>query len=514
MPMRTLTDSPTPSPAATLTLERPAAPTAGAAAAETAGQISIEPRPQREASPEGVFDVAVIGAGPGGYVAAIRAAQLGLRTAVIEQTYMGGTCLNVGCIPTKAMLSSVEALSTARRGKEFGFTAGDVQPDYPAMVERRDKIVQQLRMGVQSLMKSNGIATFNGHGRLTGPGEVEVAGQEGPQPVRARNVILATGSVPASPPIPGADLEGVVNSDQLLQLKSIPQRMAVVGAGAVGLEWGDIFAELGTKITVFEMVEQILPPADAEVAAELTRDMKRRGFDIHTSAMVNGFERRGDALAVKFSTPAGAEQELVVDIVLVATGRWPYTEGLGLDSVGLTLDRRALLVNDRLQTRAPGIYAIGDLVPGLQLAHVASREGEVAVETIAGKEAHMDYGAIPFGVYTHPEVAWVGLTEEEAAKEHPELKIGRFPFRILGRALAAGHREGFVKVIAEPRYGEILGVHMIGYHVTDLIAEAVLAMSLESTVDEIIHAIHAHPTMPEALAEASLDVWDRAIHKA
>jgi dihydrolipoamide dehydrogenase len=501
-------------PSNTLTVERPPAAAVPAnPTAQPSGQVSVHPRPDPVAAPDAPFDVTIIGSGPGGYVAAIRAAQLGLRTAVVEKSFLGGTCLNVGCIPTKAMLSSVEAMAVARRGKEFGFSAGEITPDYPAMIKRRDRVVDQLRGGVGQLLKKNGVTTIPGHGRLVGPEAIEVAGEAGTTRLNTRHVLLATGSEPARPPIPGADLEGVVNSDQLLRLDRVPERLAVVGAGAVGLEWGDIFAALGTKITVYEMVDQILPPADGEVAAELAKELKRKGFQLHTSAMVNGIVRKDGGLAVQFATPTGGEQEDPADVVLIATGRWPYTESLGLESVGLQLERRAIPVNERMQTRSPGIYAIGDCVPGLQLAHVASREGEVAVETIAGKEARMDYRAVPSCVYTHPEIAWVGLTEEDAREEHSDLRIGRFPFRLLGRALASGVREGFVKIIAEPRYGEILGVHMIGNHVTDLIAEPVLAMSLEGTVDELIHAIHAHPTFPEAVPEAAMDVWERAIHK-
>src|SRR5262245_15859537 len=394
---------PATAPSNVLTVERPASVSAAAGAETSAGgQVQVSPRPEPLAASGDPFDVAIIGSGPGGYVAAIRAAQLGLRTAVIERSFLGGTCLNVGCIPTKAMLSSVEAMATARRGKDFGFSAGEITPDYPAMMKRRDRVVEQLRGGVGHLFKKNGVTAFNGHGRLVGRGEIEVTGEGGETRVRARNILIATGSVPARPPIPGADLEGVVNSDQLLRLEKIPERMAVVGAGAVGLEWGDIFAALGTKITVFEMVDQILPPADGEVAAELAKELKRKGFQLHTSAMVNGIVRKDGGLAVQFATPTGGEQEDPADVVLIATGRWPYTETLGLESVGLQLERRAIPVNERMQTRSPGIYAIGDCVPGLQLAHVASREGEVAVETIAGREARMDYRAVPSCVYTHP----------------------------------------------------------------------------------------------------------------
>jgi len=379
-------------PRNTITLEPPPTLLTPAPPPELLAQLEVEPRPQMEASAEGDYDLAIVGSGPGGYVAAIRATQLGLRTAIIEKSFLGGTCLNVGCIPTKAMLSSVEAMEMARRGKDFGFTAGDVVPDYGAMVARRDKVVEQLRGGVQALMKKNGIATLGGHGRLTGRGQIQVlSGEEVVEEVRARSIILATGSECARPPIPGSDLEGVVNSDQLLRLASIPKRMAVVGAGAVGLEWADIFAALGTKIVVFEMMDQILPPADSEVAAELGKILKRKGFEIHTSAMVNGVERSGEELVVKFATPTRGEQESRADVVLVATGRWPYADNLGLDAAGIHLERRAVPVNDRMQTRADGVYAIGDLVPGLQLAHVASREGEIAVENIVGKDVRIDY---------------------------------------------------------------------------------------------------------------------------
>ena len=500
--------------AATATAPPPPVAEAPAPAPAASGQITTQPRPQQADANDTQFDVAIIGSGPGGYVAAIRAAQLGLKTAIIERQYMGGTCLNVGCIPTKAMLTSVAALATAKRGKDFGFTvSGDIKPDYGVMVQKRDKVVEQMRGGVAFYMKKNGVAMLNGTGQIRGPRRVQVTGAEGQRDISANNILIATGSVPAKPPIPGAELEGVVNSDQLLRLEKIPARLAIVGAGAVGLEWGDIFNELGSKITVFEMVDQVLPPADGEVAAELAKELKKKGFEIHTSAMVKGIVQKDGGLAVQFSTPTKGDQESAADVVLIATGRWPYTDGLGLENVGITLERRAIPVNNQMQTRATNIYAIGDVVPGLQLAHVASKEGEVAVETMAGHKAKMDYSVVPSCVYTHPEVSWVGLTEAEAREEHKDVRIGKFPFRALGRAVASQDREGFMKVIAEPKYGQILGVHMIGSHVTDLIAEPVLAMTLEATVEEIWHAIHAHPTYPEALMEASLDVWERSIHK-
>jgi dihydrolipoamide dehydrogenase len=353
----------------------------------------------------------------------------------------------------------------------------------------------------------------NGLGKFRSAHEIEVTGEGGAKRVTAGNVIIATGSVPSRPPIPGADLEGVVNSDQLLQLPSIPKSMAVIGAGAVGLEWGDIFNELGTKITVLEMAPRILPPADEEISAELGKNLQKKGFDLLIGVVVKAIERKGPGLTVRYAKEGGAEETVDVEVVLLAAGRWPYTEGLGLEQIGLQLERRFIPIDDQLRTKVGGVYAIGDVTPYPALAHVASRGGEVAAEVIAGHKAKMDWNIIPSCVYTQPEVAWVGLTEAQAKERHGEVRVGKYPFASLGRAKATGHREGFVKVIAEPKYGEILGVHMIGAHVTDLIAEPTLGMTMEATVEEIFHTVHAHPTLPEAFLEASLDAWHRAIHK-
>jgi dihydrolipoamide dehydrogenase len=501
--------------ASTSVLERPAAAGAANVPAATRQSPTAETQPQARRATNGQeFDVVVIGSGPGGYVCAIRAAQLGLKVGIVEKGCMGGTCLNVGCIPTKAMLASVEAMATAKKGSEYGFTATDVKADYPGMTKRRDKVVETLRGGVGMLMRKNKIEIINGTGKFLNANEIEVAGAEGTRRVTAANFVIATGSVPARPPIPGIELEGVVNSDQLLQLPKIPKTMAVIGAGAVGLEWGDIFNELGTKITVLELLDRVIGPADADVSVEVGKALQKKGFDMLLGVAVKGFERKNGQLTVKYAKGDGPEQTLEAEVVLVATGRWPYTEGLGLENVGITLERRFIPVNDQMQTRVPNIYAIGDATPGPALAHVASKGGEVAAEVIAGHRARMDYRIIPSCVYTSPEVAWVGLTEAEAKERYGEVKVGKFPFRIMGRALASGYKEGFVKVIAEPKYGEILGVHMVGAHVTDLIAEPTLGMSMEATVDEIFHAIHAHPTLAETFQEATLDAWHRAIHKA
>jgi len=504
------TPGPTNSTAAVL--ERPKAPERGAS--EGAVRVTEQPQPQQKGANGADFDLLVIGSGPGGYVSAIRGAQLGLKVGIVEKGNLGGTCLNVGCIPTKAMLSSVEAMLTAKRGADFGFSAGEVKPDYGAMTKRRDKVVETLRGGVGQLMKKNKIEVLNGLGRFRSAHEIEVAGDGGSKRVTAANVVIATGSVPSSPPIPGADLEGVVNSDELLRLPTVPASMVVIGAGAVGLEWGDIFAALGTKITVLEMLDRAVPVADADISKELTKSLQKKGFDMLLGMGVKSIERKNGKLSVKYGPKDGPEKAVEADVVLMAAGRWPFTEGLGLENAGVQLERRAIPVNDQLQTRTRGVYAIGDVTPVPMLAHVASKGGEVAAEVIAGHKAHFDSRVIPSCVYTHPEVAWVGLTEEEARERHGEVCVGNFPFRIMGRAMAAGIREGFVKVVSEPKYGEILGVHMIGTHVTDLIAEAALAMSMEATVDEIFHCIHAHPTLAETFQEATLDAWHRAIHKA
>jgi dihydrolipoamide dehydrogenase len=497
---------------ATQLMERPATGAVVLPEAEERAAVHEEVQGLLQQAQEQRYDLVVLGSGPGGYVAAIRAGQLGLRTAVVEKGFLGGTCLNVGCIPTKAMLASVEALRVARRGAEFGFKVSGVEPDYPAMVKRRDKVVETNRAGVQHLLKKAGVTVVKGHGRFVSSNTLEVTGEDGAQRVQARNIIVATGSVPARAPIPGGDLPGVMTSDDLLGLSQVPRTMVIIGGGIIGLEWGDIFQALGTKITMIEMLERILPPADADVSKEITRAFRKKGFEIHTSAKVDRIEAGDGGLTVHF-TGAKGEAKATGEVVLMATGRRAFTEGIGLEEVGVELVRGRIAVNEQMQTRVPGIYAIGDCVGRFQLAHVASREAEVAVETIAGRPAKMDYRAVPSCVYTSPEVAWVGLTEAEARESHEKVKVGAFPFMALGKARAIGEREGFVKVIIEEKFGEVLGVHMIGAHVTDLIAEPTTAMAMEATADEFANTIHAHPTLAEGLMEAAADALGHAIHK-
>jgi dihydrolipoamide dehydrogenase len=493
-------------------LERPPTGQVGVAEPEPRPEVQQEVQAMLQQGREPAYDLVVLGSGPGGYVAAIRATQLGLRTAVIEKGLLGGTCLNVGCIPTKAMLASVEALAVARRGSEFGFKANSIEPDYPAMVKRRNRVVEQNRAGVQHLLKKAGATVLPGQGRFVSPHLLEVTGESGTERVQARHAIIATGSVPARAPIPGADSPGVVTSDDLLTLSEAPKSMVVIGAGAVGLEWGDIYHALGTKITVIEMLDRILPPADAEISQALARSFQKKGFELHVSARVDRIEPGRDGLTVHFTGPKG-EGKATAEIVLLATGRRAFTDGAGLEEIGVKLERGRVVVDERMQTSVPDVYAIGDCVSRFQLAHVASREGEVAVENIAGHPTKMDYRTVPSCVYTSPEVAWVGLTEAQAREQYEGVKVGSFPFMALGKARAIGEREGFIKVVADEKYGQVLGVHMIGAHVTDLIAEPTTAMAMEATAEEFASTIHAHPTLAEGLMEAAADALGHAIHK-
>jgi dihydrolipoamide dehydrogenase len=459
-------------------------------------------------------DVCIIGAGPGGYVAAIRAAQLGLRTAVVERDQLGGVCLNRGCIPTKALLRTAELLRAFQDAATWGIHAENVRLDYPAAVRRRDQVVRTLRQGVASLLRSQGVAVITGHGRLDGPRRVVVAGNGTSEIIEARNVIVATGSRPAVPPIPGADdREVVLTSDDALDLPTLPRSIVVIGGGAVGAEWADIFQAFGCETTLLEMMPTLLPLEDEEIGKALARLFGRRGIKVLTGARVLAIERGGEGEAlVRYQGADGAEATVAAERVLLGVGRAPLTTDLGLESAGVRLDRGWVPVDEAMRTNVPGIYAIGDITRHQLLAHVASHQGLVAVERIAGRERRVDYDRVPACTFTHPEVASVGLTEARAREAGYAVQVGRFPFAALGRAQTVGATDGFVKIVADARYGEILGVHILGAAASDMIAEATLALQLEATLDDLVETIHAHPTWPEATAEAALAARGLALH--
>jgi len=449
------------------------------------------------------FDVVLIGSGPGGYVAAIHAARQGARVAIVEQkeTEWGGTCLNWGCIPTKTLVQSAEVLRTVRRAAEYGVKVAEPEIDWGAMQARKDKVVAGLRQGVVGLLKANGVEMITGRGRLAGPGRVAVDGRD----LAGRNVILAPGSVVARPPFPGADLG--VSSDQILSLPKVPESLVVIGGGVVGMEFAGIFSLLGTKVTVVEMLDQLLTPLDPDVAQRFQQLMAKRGVTFHLGARVLGLEKGESGFRVALE---GGQLE--AEQVLVATGRRPNTADMGLEEAGVAVERGAIRVDAHLRTNVDGVYAIGDATMISMLAHTASYKGEVAVHNALGEHpVSADYTAIPACIYTEPEIAYVGKSEAQARAEGLEPRVGSFPFAALGRALVLGETDGMVKVVADPE-GYVLGVTIMGPRATDLIAEGVLAVHQGLTATELTHAVHAHPTLPEALAEAALDVDGRAVH--
>lgn len=459
------------------------------------------------------YDVAVIGAGPGGYVAAIRAAQLGAKTAIVEKQYMGGTCLNVGCIPSKAMLHVAETLHELSSIEELGiYLSGAPTFDMSKAVAFKDKVVKRMTSGVSTLMKGNNIDVFDGLGTVDASRKVTVTRDGNPtQEFTADKIILATGSVPFIPNMPGIDGTNIMNSDTCWNLPKTPDSLICVGGGVIGIELACMFNALGTKVTVLEMLPNILAPVDEEVRKLLVRILSKRGIEIVTNARVEGVTDEGGLKKVIARTDKG-EQSFSAEYVLMAVSRRPNTSGLEqLMEQGLDNERGRVRVNDQLETNLPGIYAIGDLIHGAGLAHVASTEGELAADNAMGKEAHMDYNVIPNPIYTFPEIAFVGLTEAQAREKHPEARVERFPWAAIGKAVAMGETEGFTKIIMG-RYGEILGAHIIGPDATNLISEFSLAMRSELTVDEITDTIHPHPTLSEGVREAVLTVEGRPIH--
>lgn len=458
------------------------------------------------------YDLLVVGGGPGGYVAAIRAAQLGLKTAVIEKDpYLGGTCLHRGCIPTKALLHYTESIERLAHCADFGLNFGELKGiDMSKMHGSKNKVVKRMSLGIDGLMKKNGIDVHTGHGKLVGERTVEVGGEK----LTAQNVILASGSKPAVLPFLKPDGKRVFTSDEILKLESIPKSMVVLGAGAVGLEFACIYKSLGTEVEVVEMAERPLPLEDADISKEVTRIYKKRGIPIHCSVQLESADIERNFVRLRARDLKKENTlEYTPETVLSAVGRVPVLDDLGLELFNLEREGRYLKVDDHYRTRLSWLYAIGDIVPGPQLAHVASAEGIVCVEGIAGHETRpLDYGKIPSATYTRPEVASVGLTESQAQEAGHAVAVGRFPWAALGKAAIQGEADGFVKIVAEEKYGELLGVHIVGPHATDLIGEACVALQCEATVEELFRTVHAHPTLSEGLMEAAHGVFENPIH--
>src|SRR5256714_11912595 len=454
----------------------------------------------------GAFDVVVIGGGPGGCAPALRPAQLGAKTAIVEKDRMGGTCLVRGCIPTKTLPQSSELYTLAKAGQPFGLVADNISFDWPAAQKRKSQVVDQLVKGVEGLLKAGGITTFKGSARLAGEGVLDVSGQQ----LQAKDIVIATGSAVARIPLPGA--EPTTESGQILGLKEVRRRLAVMGGGVVGMELPAVFAALGSKVTVLEMLPQVLAMVDTDLVAVYAKHLAKLGGEIHTDSKVSEVAKRNGALQVRFST-GGEGGAVDADQVLLAVGRVPYTQGLDAEKAGVKLERGRVVVDDHLRTTADGVWAIGDVIGGIMLAHVASYEGVCSVENIAGHADRVpDYHAAHNCVYTDPEIAHVGLGEREAKDKGIAVKVGKFPFAAAGRALTLGQTQGFVKVIADAESGKLLGAHIIGPRATDLIAEATLAIQNGLTLEQIDLTIHAHPTLPESLMEAALAAQGRAIH--
>lgn len=463
------------------------------------------------------FDVTVIGSGPGGYVAAIRAAQLGFKTAIIEKyATMGGTCLNVGCIPSKALLDSSEHFENAKHHfADHGIIINEPKADLARMIARKDEVVDQTTKGIQFLMDKNKITVFQGTGSFESPTQVKITKNDGASEViDSKYIIIATGSKPSSLPFITLDKERVITSTEALKLKEIPKKLLVIGGGVIGLELGSVYLRLGAEVTVIEFMDKIIPGMDGSLSKELQKVLKKQGMKFELSTAVSAVERNGDNVKVTAKNKKGEEVTFEGDYCLVSVGRKPYTEGLAVEKAGVDLDERGRVkVNDHLQTNVPHIYAIGDVIQGAMLAHKASEEGVLVAEQLAGQKPHINYNLIPGVVYTWPEVAGVGKTEEQLKAEGVAYKVGNFPMRALGRSRASGDTDGFVKILADEKTDEILGVHIIGARAADLIAEAVVAMEYRASAEDVARMSHAHPTFAEAIKEAALDATGKiAIH--
>ncbi|UKM64257.1 dihydrolipoyl dehydrogenase [Flavobacteriaceae bacterium GSB9] len=454
------------------------------------------------------YDIIVLGSGPGGYVTAIRASQLGFKTAIVEKENLGGVCLNWGCIPTKALLKSAQVFEYLKHADDYGLNVKDAKHDFDAVVKRSRGVADGMSKGVQFLMKKNKIDVIEGYGKIKPGKKVDVDGTE----YSADNIIIATGARSRELPSLPQDGEKVIGYREAMSLKKQPKKMIVVGSGAIGVEFAYFYNSMGTEVTIVEYLPNVVPVEDEDVSKQLERSFKKSGINIMTSAEVTSVDTSGKGVKATVKTKKG-EEVLEADVILSAVGIKTNIENIGLEDVGIVVDRDKILVNDFYQTNIPGYYAIGDVTPGQALAHVASAEGILCVEKLAGHNVEpIDYGNIPGCTYCTPEIASVGLTEKAAKEKGYDIKVGKFPFSASGKASAGGNKEGFVKVIFDAKYGEWLGCHMIGAGVTDMIAEAVLGRKLETTGHEVLKAIHPHPTMSEAVMEAVAAAYDEVIH--
>ena len=460
------------------------------------------------------FDLVVIGSGPGGYVAAIRASQLGMKTAVIERESLGGICLNWGCIPTKSLLKSAQVYEYFLHAADYGIKLdGTAVPDFGKVVDRSRTVAEGMSKGIEFLFKKNKIEVINGTGKLKAPGVVEVTGADGKaQEVKAKHIILATGARSKELPNLKQDGKKIIGYREAMTLPALPKSMVVVGSGAIGSEFANFYNTMGTQVTLVEFLPNVVPLEDEEVSKQLARSFKKAKMKVMTSSSVESVDTSGALCKVKIKTPKG-EEEVEAEVVLSAVGVTPNLENIGLEELGIEMDQGKVKVDDYYRTNVNGVYAIGDIVGGPALAHVASAEGIACVEKIAGHNPPpVDYSNIPGCTYTNPEVASVGMTEKAAREAGYELKVGKFPFTASGKASAAGAKDGFVKLVFDAKYGELLGAHLIGANVTEMIAELVVARKLETTGEEIIKAVHPHPTMSEAVMEAAAAAYGEVIH--
>ena len=454
------------------------------------------------------YDVIVLGSGPGGYVTAIRASQLGLKTAIVEKESLGGVCLNWGCIPTKALLKSAQVFEYLKHAEDYGLKVEGADKDFDAVIKRSRGVAEGMSKGVQFLMKKNKIDVIDGFGKLKPGKKIDVDGTE----YSAEHIIIATGAKSRELPSLKQDGKKVIGYREAMSLPEQPKKMIVVGSGAIGVEFASFYNSMGTEVTIVEFLPNVVPLEDEEVSKQFERSIKKQGIKVMTNSSVESVDTSGDGVVATVKTQKG-EEKLEADIVLSAVGIKTNIEGIGLEDVGIITDRDKIIVNDFYQTNMPGYYAIGDVVPGPALAHVASAEGIICVEKIAGMHVEkLDYGNIPGCTYATPEIASVGMTEKQAKEAGYELKVGKFPFSALGKASAAGNKEGFIKVIYDAKYGEMLGCHIIGAEAANLITEAVIARNLETTHHEVLKTIHPHPTLSEAIMEATADALGDAIH--